>query len=282
MFAGKNFTFPLGEKTYIMGILNVTEDSFFDGGLYNSPEKALLHAKQMLKEGADIIDIGAQSTRPGCVQLSADEELKIIKNYLPMICHETGAVISVDTFYPEVAEYALRNGASIINDVSGVFNEEMAKLICEYDSGWVIMHTGGGNSQTVPEYKTSVTDDVVAFFKDILIKCENFGISKNQIMLDMGIGFGKTHEQNIELIKNIDKLKIKDVALLTALSSKRVIANATNTDGYDRVYGTIAADVLAIAGGTDFIRVHNVQENALAAKMADAIVKVRRVEPNTP
>lgn len=273
MFSGKNFSFPLGKKTYIMGILNVTADSFFDGGLYNSPEKALEHAKQMLCNGADLIDIGAQSTRPGCIQLSADEELEIIKNYLPMLYGETGAVISVDTFYPQVAEYALNNGASIINDVSGVFNEEMARLVREYNCGWVIMHTGGGNAQTVPEYKISVTEDVVSFFNETLEKCVKFGISKNQIMLDMGIGFGKTHKQNIELIKNINRLKIKDVALLTALSSKRVVANATKTDGYDRVYGTIAADVLAIAGGTDFIRVHNVKENALASKMADAVLR---------
>lgn len=273
MFSGKNFSFSLGKKTYIMGILNVTADSFFDGGLYNSPEKALEHAKKLLQDGADIIDIGAQSTRPGCTQLSADEELEIIKNYLPILYNETGAVISVDTFYPQVAEYALQNGASIINDVSGVFNEDMAKLISQYNCGWVIMHTGGGNAQTVPDYKTSVTEDVIAFFGDMLAKCREFGIPKNQIMLDMGIGFGKTHGQNIELIKNINKLKIKDVALLTALSSKRVVANATGVDGYDRVYGTIAADVLAIAGGTDFIRVHNVKENALAAKMADAVVR---------
>lgn len=273
MFSGNKFDFPLGKKTYILGILNVTSDSFFDGGLYNSPQKALVHAKQMLSDGADVIDIGAQSTRPGCIQLSVDEELEIIENYLPMIYAETGAVISVDTFYPQVAEYALRNGASIINDVSGVFNEEMAKLVCKYNCGWVIMHTGGGDAQTVPQYKSSVTEDVVSFFYKILHKCEEFGISKNQIMLDMGIGFGKTYEQNIELIKNIDKLKIKNVALLTALSSKRVVANATGADGYDRVYGTISADVLAIAGGTDFIRVHNVKENALAAKMADAVVR---------
>lgn len=273
MFSGNKFNFELGKKTYIMGILNVTADSFFDGGMYNSPEKALEHAKKMLAEGADIIDIGAQSTRPGCTQLSAEEELEIIKNYLPMLYNETGAVISVDTFYPQVAEYALQDGASIINDVSGVFNEDMAKLIRYYNCGWVIMHTGGGDAQTVPEYKTSVTEDVISFFADMLTKCEEFGISKNQIMLDMGIGFGKTNEQNIELIKNVNKLKVKDVALLTALSSKRVVANATGADGYDRVYGTIAADVLAIAGGTDFIRVHNVKENALAAKMADAVLR---------
>lgn len=273
MFSGKKFSFELGKKTYIMGILNVTADSFFDGGLYNSPPKALEHVKMMLQDGADIIDIGAQSTRPGCVQLSADEELNIIKNYLPMLYNETGAVISVDTFYPQVAEYAINNGAAIINDVSGVFNKDMARLVRDYNCGWVMMHTGGGDAQNVPDYKTSVTEDVISFFDDMLTKCKEFGIAKNQIILDMGIGFGKTNEQNIELIKNMNNLKIKDIALLTALSSKRVVANATGVDGYDRVYGTIAADVLAIAGGTDFIRVHNVKENALAAKMADTVVR---------
>ena len=273
MFAGKNFSFPLGEKTYVMGVLNVTNDSFFDGGLYNAPTKAVEHAKLMLSEGADIIDIGAQSTRPGCTKLSADDELSIIREYLPLLYNETGAVISVDTFYPEVAEYALQNGAAIINDVSGCFNEKIAKLIVEYDCGWIIMHTGGGDALTVPIYETSVTDDVISFFKSSIEKCEKFGIKKNQIMLDMGIGFGKSYEQNIELLKNIDKLKFENIALLTALSSKRVIGTATQTDGSDRLYGTIGANVLAVKGGTDFIRVHNVKENALAVKMADAIVR---------
>lgn len=273
MLSVKNFNFHLGKRTYIMGILNVTEDSFFDGGLYNSPQKALEHAKKMLSEGADVIDIGAQSTRPGCTVLSPDEELQIIKNYLPLLYNETNSVISVDTFYPQVAEYVLQNGAAIINDVSGIFNEDMARVVRDYNCGWIIMHTGGGNAQTVPKYETSVTEDVISFFENMLTKCEAFGIPRSRIMLDMGIGFGKTNEQNIELIKNMDKLKIKDVALLTALSSKRVVANATGADGYDRVYGTVAADVLAIAGGTDMIRVHNVKENALAAKMADAVVR---------
>ena len=273
MFSSKNFSFPLGEKTYIMGILNVTNDSFFDGGLYNTPAKALEHAKAMIMEGADIIDIGAQSTRPGCTKLSVDEELSIIKEYLPMLYNKTGAVISVDTFYPEVAEYALQNGASIINDVSGYVNEQMAKLVAEYSCGWVVMHTGGGNAQNVPKYERTVTEDVASFFNYVLKICEEHSIGKNQIMLDIGIGFGKTYEQNIELIKNLDKLKIKNVALLTALSSKRVIGTATETDGRDRLYGTLAANVLAVKGGTDFIRVHNVKENALAIKMADVIIR---------
>ncbi len=273
IFSGNNFKFELGKKTYIMGILNVTNDSFYDGGKYNTPDKAVARAKMMLNEGADIIDIGAHSTRPNHSVLTENEELEIIKNYLPLVYNETKAVISVDTFYPAVAEYALQNGASIINDVSGTFNEKMAKLVVKYNCGWVIMHTGGGNSVIVPEYTKTITEDVTDFFAEMLKKCTDYGINKNQICFDMGIGFGKSHEHNIELIKNTDRLKIKDVALLTALSMKRVVKNTTNVEGDDLLFGTISANTLAIKGGTDIIRVHNVKENVLAAKMSDAVVR---------
>ena len=273
MFEGKNFSFELGKKTYVMGILNVTKDSFADGGKYNTPEKAREHVAEMLLQGADVIDIGAQSTRPDSQLISPQEELEIIKQYLPFLSNEFNCVFSVDTFYPEVAEYALNNGASIINDVSGTFNEEMAELVKKYDCGWIIMHTGGGNANTVPEYKTSVTDDVVSFFDDVLEKCDMHNISHKSIMLDIGIGFGKTYEQNIEVIKNIAKVKRDNVSLLTALSLKRVVGTATDAEKDDRLFGTISANSLAIANGTDFIRVHNVKENVLGAKMADALVR---------
>lgn len=273
MFEGKNFSFELGKKTYVMGILNVTKDSFADGGKYNTPEKAKEHVAEMLLQGADVIDIGAQSTRPDSQLITPQEELEIIKQYLPFLSNEFNCVFSVDTFYPEVAEYALNNGASIINDVSGTFNEEMAELVKKYDCGWIIMHTGGGNANTVPEYKTSVIDDVISFFVDVLEKCDMYNISHKNIMLDIGIGFGKTYEQNIEVIKNIAKIKRDNVSLLTALSLKRVVGTATDAEKDDRLFGTISANSLAIANGTDFIRVHNVKENVLGAKMADALVR---------
>lgn len=273
IFSGEHFSFELGKKTYVMGILNVTDDSFFDGGKYNSPQKSVEHAKRMLDEGADIIDIGAHSTRPGHKVLTPDEELEILKDYLPLIYNETGAVISVDTFYPTVAEYALTNGASIINDVSGVFNPEMAQLVKKYNCGWVLMHTGGGDSSVIPEYKNDIITEVESFFIDSINKCEQFGICKNQICLDVGIGFGKSHEHNLEIIKNLSKLKVADVAMLMALSSKRVVRLSTHSENEDLVYGTIAGNVLAISGGADLIRVHNVKENALSAKMADAVVR---------
>ena len=287
IFSGKDFSFELGKKTYVMGILNVTKDSFADGGKYNTPDKAKVHTKEMLLQGADIIDIGAHSTRPGHTVLSPQEELEIIKQYLPLLAKELNiikrylpyltnefdCVFSVDTFYPQVAEYALNNGASIINDVSGTFNADMAELVLKYDCGWIITHTGNGNAETVPDYKTSVTEDIISFFDEVLEKSTQLQIPHNRIMLDVGIGFGKNYEQNIEVIKNINKIRRNNVALLTALSLKRVVGTATNAEKDDRLYGTISANALAIVGGTDFIRVHNVKENVLGAKMADAVVR---------
>lgn len=272
-FSGKNFSFDLGKKTYIMGILNVTDDSFYDGGKYNSPQKAVEHAKRMLSEGADIIDIGAHSTRPNHTVLSPDEELEIIKKYLPLISNETNAVISVDTFYPSVAEYALENGASIINDVSGEFNPQMAQLVRDYNCGWIIMHTGGGDSSTVVEYKDDIIDEVNCFFNDMKNRCKEFGIELNQLCFDVGIGFGKSYEHNLKLIRNLKDINTDDVALMMALSSKRVVSISTTAEKEDLIFGTIAGNTLAIAGGADIIRVHNVKENVLSAKMTDAVVR---------
>lgn len=275
-FQGNGFSFPLNTRTYIMGILNVTPDSFFDGGKWNSPQVALEHALEMEKDGADLLDIGAQSTRPGHTPLTDAQELRVLQQFLPLLAKRVKIPISVDTFYPLVAEYALQNGAQIVNDVSGVFSEQMADIVRRYRAGWIVMHSGNSDSDTVAEYPNGVTQDVLSFFDRMQKKCASCGISAEQICFDMGIGFGKSHADNLELIRNISKLKQKDRALLTALSCKRVVANETAADGEDRLYGTLAADTLAIAGGTDFIRVHHVREAALAAKMTDALVREQK------
>lgn len=272
-FRGNGFSFPLNTRTYIMGILNVTPDSFFDGGKWNSPQIALQHAIQMEKDGTDLLDIGAQSTRPGHTPLSDREELEVLKQFLPLIAKQVHIPISVDTFYPLVAEYALQNGAQIINDVSGIFSEEIASLVHQYNAGWIVMHSGNSNSDTISNYENGVTQDVLAFFDKMQEKCRSRGISDEQLCYDMGIGFGKSHADNLELIRNVRLLKRNNRALLTALSCKRVVANETDAEGDDRMYGTLAADTLAIAGGTDFIRVHHIKESVLAAKMADAVVR---------
>lgn len=254
-----------------MGILNVTPDSFYDGGKYNSPQKALEQALKMVQDGADIIDIGANSTRPNAEVLSAKEEMNIIKEYIPFLTEKVNTVFSVDTFYPEVAKYALNNGVAVINDVSGVFNEKMAETVKTHKCGWIIMYNGRTAEKSSD--KNSVTDKVSAFFSQMLERCKNFGISSEYIMLDAGIGFTGGFDEDIELIKNTAILKNKSCAYLTALSNKRVVKNSSGAVGEDRVFGTLAANVLAVAGGADFVRVHNVKENRLAINTADRIIR---------
>ena len=274
-FKGNGFSFEINKRTYIMGILNVTPDSFFDGGQWNSPEKAVKHALKMQEDGADIIDIGAQSTRPGSILLSEDEELEIIKKYIPAVTSAVNVPVSVDTFYPRVAEYCLENGAKIINDVSSKMDREMALVVKKHNAGWIVMHTGNASASQEADYSKcgGVVNDVLAFFDKAEKIAAEYSISREDICFDMGFGFGKSHLDNLELLRNIDKLKSPERALLTALSCKRLVKNETGADGYDRVFGTLAADTLAIAGGTDFIRVHHVKEACLAAKMTDAVVR---------
>ena len=274
-FKGNGFSFEINKRTYIMGILNVTPDSFFDGGQWNSPEKAVEHALKMQEDGADIIDIGAQSTRPGSILLSEDEELEIIKKYIPAVTSAVNVPVSVDTFYPRVAEYCLENGAKIINDVSSKMDREMALVVKKHNAGWIVMHTGNASASQEADYSKcgGVVNDVLAFFDKAEKIAAEYSISRENICFDMGFGFGKSHFDNLELLRNMDKLKFPKRALLTALSCKRLVKNETGADGYDRVFGTLAADTLAIAGGTDFIRVHHVKEACLAAKMTDAVVR---------
>mgnify|MGYP002730421234 FL=1 len=268
-FKGNGFSFEINKRTYIMGILNVTPDSFFDGGQWNSPEKAVKHALKMQENGADIIDIGAQSTRPGSILLSEDEELEIIKKYIPAVTSAVNVPVSVDTFYPRVAEYCLENGAKIINDVSSKMDRKMALVVKKHNAGWIVMHTGNASASQEADYSKcgGVVNDVLAFFDKAEKIAAEYAISRENICFDMGFGFGKSHNDNLELLRNINKLKSPERALLTALSCKRLVKNETGADGYDRVFGTLAADTLAIAGGTDFIRVHHVKEACLAAKM---------------
>ena len=164
-FRGKNFSFELNTRTYLMGILNVTPDSFYDGGKWNSPDAALSHALQMQNDGADIIDIGAQSTRPGHKELSEKEELSIIKEYIDAIIPKLSVPTSVDTFYPAVAEYCLMHGVAVVNDVSGRFNPDIAsfsgKLQC---LGWIVMHTGGGDADRMTDYEEKCCRKCQCFF----------------------------------------------------------------------------------------------------------------------
>ncbi len=273
MFRAGKHEFPLGKKTYVMGILNYTPDSFSDGGLYFTPEKALARALEMQEQGADIIDIGANSTRPDAQILGAAEEKERIIPVLEAICGKVTAAVSVDTFYPVCAEAALKAGADIINDVSGVFNPETAKLAAEYGAGYIVMHNPCGSSE-VSEYPDGVVADLRKFFVDALELAAKFGLPKEQLCLDPGFGFGKSYEDNLEIIRNLQWLKFKGVALLAACSRKRFIGKASGEENPAmRDSGTVAVHTAAIAGGADIIRVHDVFSGVQAARVADEIYR---------
>ena len=274
-FKARDFCFPLGKRTYIMGILNVTPDSFSDGGLYLEPGKAIERALEMQSQGADIIDIGAQSTRPGAQLLSAADEIARLSPVLEALKDKLTVPVSVDTFYPQTVEFALKNQAAVINDVSGTVSAELAELVKKYGAGWVIMHNGGGAQAVNTEYESGVLKAVRGFFDKALEQAARFGVHKENLCFDAGIGFGKIHEDNLQLLRHLNEVKIEGIALLTAASRKRVVGFATAEENPGmRVSGTIAANTAAIAGGTDFIRVHDIPQAVQGAKMADALFRI--------
>lgn len=260
VFKARNYTLPLGEKTYVMGILNVTPDSFSDGGKWFNIDSAVEHALQMQNDGADIIDIGAQSTRPGYTKISAEEEENRLIPFLKAVRKAVSVPISIDTFYPSVAEKSLEYGADIINDVTGYVDEEMYRISAKSDCGCIIMH--------------DKADGIKEFFESVIEKCDKYGIARERVCLDPGIGFNKSHSMNLEILRECGKYRVDECAILIGASRKRVIGAACGNPPFDqRLAGTIAAHTLSIASGADIIRVHDVAEAVQAARVADSIVR---------
>lgn len=267
----KNFKFDLGTRTLVCGILNITPDSFSDGGLWDEPEKALVRACQMQAQGADIIDVGAQSTRPGAQPLGAEEESERLLPVLRLLREKITVPISVDTFYPECAKLALENGASVINDVSGKVDDAMAKVVSQYGAGWIIMHNPS-SADKICTYSEGVVKAVGDFFREAADKAEAFGIPRESLCFDIGVGFSKSYEDNLMLIKNIGQTRVAGAALMSAVSRKRVIGEASGEkEPSKRDPGTVAAHTVSILSGADIVRVHDVFSAVQAAKVADAI-----------
>lgn len=266
----------LGKKTLIMGILNVTPDSFSDGGFFYSHNAAINHAAKLIEDGADIIDIGAESTRPNFTPISADEEIARLEKIIPEI-KKVFAVknfivpISIDTYKPKVAAVALELGAEIINDVSGLASNEMIYVAKKFNAPVIAMHNR--RDKNFPD----IIDDIKNFFRQTFHRCKNFEFDAAQIIFDVGIGFGKTQEENLTVLRNLHELKFIDgveIPLLLGVSRKSVIGYATGFEVYDRDESTGAACVLAISQGVDIVRVHNVKMIAKMCKMADVIKRV--------
>ncbi|MDP2637362.1 MAG: dihydropteroate synthase [bacterium] len=259
------------KRTLIVGILNVTPDSFSDGGLFFDKEKAIAHAKKMIQEGADIIDIGGESTKPGSDSVSEEEELKRVKPIIERLRKETAVPISIDTYKPRVAEECLKMGAQIVNDVTGLRNEEMIQVVARYKAPVVLMHMKGvpKSMQEDPTY-TDVVQEIKEFFKERIWAAREAGIQ--DIILDPGIGFGKTLKHNLQILKRLGEFKELGYPILVGTSRKSFIGKLTGDSSVeDRLEGSIASMVIAIMNGATLVRVHDVKPAKRAIQISDAI-----------
>jgi dihydropteroate synthase len=273
----KKTSLDLKTKTYIMGVINLTRDSFSGDGLYginsnNYPELVLKIARQMLKDGADIIDLGGESSRPGAKSISTKEELRRILPIVKKLARNIKAPISIDTTKADVAKAGLESGAQMINDISGLRDKRMVKIAAKYKAAVVIMHMPGRpvDMQTRIAYK-SLIEDIASWLKNAVDSAEYSGIASDKIIIDPGIGFGKTAGQNFEIIKRLSDFKILGKPMLVGPSRKSFIGKVLNVGPQERCIGTITACVMAAERGANIVRVHDVKEVNQALKMAAAI-----------
>lgn len=264
-----NYKLPLGKKTYIMGILNVTPDSFSDGGRYLKIDSALEHAKKMVEDGADIIDVGGQSTRPGFIKVDDNEEIKRILPVIKGLLNEINVPISIDTYKASVADKALAAGAHIINDIWGLQKDKnIANVVAKYDVPVVIMHN---KENTI--YTGDIITEMTLFFKRSIFLALKAGIKREKIILDPGIGFGKTVSQNLYVMSRLGELNDLGFPILLGTSRKSMIGKTLNLPSEERLEGTLATTTMGIIQGVDIIRVHDVKENKRVSLLTDAIVR---------
>ena len=265
-----NKEYKLGERTYIMGILNVTPDSFSDGGKFNEIEAAVSQAKKLVEDGADIIDVGGESTRPGAEYVTEEEEIKRVVPIIKAIKKELDVTISIDTYKSKTAEEAIKAGADIINDIWGAkYDKNIAKVAAEYNVPIILMH----NREAKP-YK-NLMEDVINDLQESIDIALEAGVKKENIILDPGIGFAKTYEENLVVMNNCEVIKGMGYPVLLGTSRKSMIGLTLNLPVNERVEGTLATTVMGIMKGMEFIRVHDVLENKRVAVMTDTILKAK-------
>lgn len=254
-------------KTYVMGILNITPDSFSDGGKWNDMDKALFHVEEMLREGMDILDIGGESTRPGYTILSDEEEISRVTPVLEAVKSRFDVPVSLDTYKSGVAKAGIEAGADLINDIWGLkYDDKIAGVIAESGLPCCLMH-----NRKEPDY-TDFVQEAAADLAETLRLAENAGIASEKIILDPGVGFGKTYEHNLQIINALEELHIFDCPLLLGASRKSVIGLTLNLPVTERLEGTLVTTVIAVMKGCSFVRVHDVKENVRAIQMAEAIL----------
>lgn len=263
-----NREFDTKNNTYIMGILNVTPDSFSDGGRYDTLDAALFHARQMVEEGADILDIGGESTRPGHIQITDAEEIGRVVPVIERLKQEFDIPLSIDTYKSTVAEAALAAGADLVNDIWGLkYDERMASVIAKNGAACCLMH-----NREKAEY-----DDFAADFSEDMRECialaDRAGIPRDKIILDPGVGFGKTYEMNLEIINQLELLHQFDLPILLGASRKSVIGLTLDLPADQREEGTLVTTVYAVQKGCAFVRVHDVKKNKRAIRMTQALMR---------
>lgn len=268
------FEFRFPRPTLVMGVLNVTPDSFSDGGKYLSVEAALERAGQMIREGADLLDIGGESTRPGAANVPAEEEIRRVVPVIQQLAARTQIPLSIDTQKPEVARAALLAGASIVNDIAAHRADgAMGQIVAEFRAGYVAMHMQG-TPQTMqhnPVY-AEVTAELDAFFAERLTRLEALGVRREQVVLDPGIGFGKTLEHNLALLRALPRFAHHGRPVLLGVSRKSFLGKLTGAElPDDRLPGALACAALAVRDGVQLLRVHDVRETVAAARVAEAV-----------
>jgi len=266
-------TLTLGKRTLLMGVLNVTPDSFSDGGLFFDKEKAIAHGIRMVEEGADIIDIGGESTRPGSKPLELDEELRRVIPVIESLSKKVGVPISIDTYKSAVAQRAIEAGAEIINDISALnFDQSLAQVAAKENTPLVLMHIRG-TPETMQKnvYYESLLSEILHSLKDSIRMAESAGVDPRQIVVDPGIGFGKTVEDNLFIIKNLYEFRILGKPILLGTSRKSFIGKILNAEAGDRLEGTLSSIAIGVLNGAHVIRSHDVLQTRKAIAVADAI-----------
>ncbi len=274
--AGRHeFRFP--RRTLVMGVLNVTPDSFSDGGQFFSIEAALERAGQLLREGADLLDVGGESTRPGAAPVPAEEEIRRVVPVIQRLAARAQTPLSIDTQKPEVARAALLAGASIVNDIAANrADDAMARVVAEFRAGYVAMHMKGtpATMQQSPAY-ADVVREVDDFFAERLARLELLGVRREQVVLDPGIGFGKTLEHNLQLLGALSHFARHERPVLLGVSRKSFLGKIADTENVlERLPGALACAALAVRDGVQLLRVHDVRETVQAARVAEAIQSV--------
>ena len=266
--------FNWGERTYLMGVLNVTPDSFSDGGEFDSVETALVQARKMITQGADLIDIGGESTRPNAESVTLEDELQRVVPVIQQLRTESSIPISVDTTKATVAQQAIAAGADIVNDISGAtFDQEMLTTVARLKVPIILMHTRGTpkTMQSLANYQ-DVVQEVKEFIEAQVAQAINLGIARELIIIDPGIGFAKTAEQSLELLQRLAELKTLDLPMLVGVSRKSFMRPILHyQDPKERIWGTAAACYGAIGRGADILRIHDVSQMYDVCRVADAI-----------